>query len=275
MRRILVTGATGFVGRHVIDALSRPDVDITAIVRNGSHEHLRVSSHVSRVVASDDIFAESNEWWTQLSAGVDTVLHTAWYTNPKDYMTSPENEHCLHGTLRMADGMCEAGVQRFIGIGTCLEYEQSGERLTTRTKVKPIGPYPTSKANTFLGLSERFALSSTEFAWCRLFYLYGPGENESRLVPYLRRQLSHGLEVRLSNPNQVLDFLEVREVARQIAEIVLGKRIGALNICSGVAMTVRELSLQVAREYGMEHLVKDAEDVSQVVSPAIVGEPSL
>ncbi|MEY4400205.1 MAG: hypothetical protein RL072_70 [Actinomycetota bacterium] len=274
MRRILVTGATGFVGRHVIDALSRSDVDITAVVRDQSREHLRALSHVSRVVATDDIFAESKEWWIQHSTGVDTVLHTAWYTNPKDYMTSPKNEHCLRGTLRMADGIREAGVRRFVGIGTCLEYEQNGERLTTRTKVQPIGPYPTSKANAFRGLSERFALSSTEFAWCRLFYLYGPGENESRLVPYLRRQLSHGLEVRLSNPNQVLDFLEVQVVARQIADVVLGRRVGAINICSGVAMTVRELSLQVAREYGMEHLVKDSEDVSSVVSPAIVGEPS-
>lgn len=274
MKKFLVTGAAGFIGRHTVAALAGSDVQVTAVVRSGSEDRATQLPGVVRVVASPDIFAESASWWKRQCADIDAVLHLAWYTKSIDYLVSEKNQHCAAGTLQLADGAIKAGIRRFVGIGTCLEYEQTGERLTTSTRLRPVGEYAESKAATFLRLGKLFDQHSVSFSWCRLFYLYGEGEHESRLVPYLHRQLREGREVQLSNPEQVLDFMDVKDVAERLASIALSEREGAFNVCSGQGTTVRELSLRVAREYGRESLIVDADSKPGSPKPAIVGQPS-
>lgn len=274
MKKFLVTGAAGFIGRHTVAALAGSDVQVTAVVRSGSEDRATNLPGVVRVVSSPDIFAESASWWKQQCADIDAVLHLAWYTKSIDYLVSEQNRHCAAGTLQLADGAIKAGVRRFVGIGTCLEYEQTGERLTTSTRLRPVGEYAESKAATFLRLGKLFDQHLVSFSWCRLFYLYGEGEHESRLVPYLHRQFREGREVRLSNPEQVLDFMDVKDVAERLASIALSERKGVFNVCSGQGMTVRELSLRVAREYGRESLIVDADSKPASPKPAIVGQPS-
>ncbi|NBQ98211.1 MAG: NAD(P)-dependent oxidoreductase [Actinobacteria bacterium] len=274
MKKFLVTGAAGFLGRHVVTALAGSDVQVAAVVRSGSEDRAKVLPGVVHVISSPDIFAEDASWWKQQCADIDAVLHLAWYTKSIDYLVSEQNQHCAAGTLQLADGAIKAGVRRFVGIGTCLEYEQTGERLTTSTRLRPVGEYAESKAATFFRLGRLFDQHSVSFSWCRLFYLYGEGEHESRLVPYLHRQLREGREVRLSNPEQVLDFMDVKDVAERLASIALSERNGAFNVCSGHGTTVRELSLQVAREYGRESLIVDADSKPESPKPAIVGQPS-
>lgn len=275
MKQVLVTGVTGFVGRHVVAALALRETSVTAVVRKGSEHRLKREHAIKRVIVTHDAFAEDEGWWEQASSGIDVVIHTAWYTNPTDYMTSDENVRCKDGTLRMAAAVAKSGIKRFVGLGTCLEYEQSGDLLTTQSRIRPEGAYASAKAETFLKLSEMFGKTSVEFAWCRLFYLYGDGENEARLMPYINRQLRQGNEVRLSNPNQVLDFLDVHEVAKKVVDLALSSRVGAFNVCSGNPTTVRDLALRVAKQYSREHLVVDVSDSSRPVHPAIVGEPSV
>jgi len=274
MKMFLVTGAAGFVGRHTVTALARSDVRVTAVVRSGSEVRATNLPGVVRVVSSPDIFAESASWWKRQCADIDAVLHLAWYTKSIDYLDSKQNQHCATGTLHLADGAIAAGVRRFVGIGTCLEYEQTGALLTTSTRLRPVGEYAESKAATFLRLGKLFDQHAVSFGWCRLFYLFGEGEHESRLVPYLHRQLRDGREVRLSNPEQVLDFMDVRDVAERLALIALSEREGAFNVCSGHGTTVRELSLRVAREYGRESLILNAVKKPESPKPAIVGQPS-
>jgi dTDP-6-deoxy-L-talose 4-dehydrogenase (NAD+) len=103
----------------------------------------------------------------------------------------------------------------------------------------------------------RFLLSAEgiSFAWCRIFYLYGEGEDERRLVPYIRRQLAAGQEVLLRG-DQVRDFLDVKDAARMIADVALGQQQGAMNICSGEAVTVRQLAERIADECGQRELLR-------------------
>ena len=134
-------------------------------------------------------------------------------------------------------------------------------------------PYAAAKAAVYLALSQWLPSQGVEFAWCRLFYLYGEGEDERRLVAYIRSRLSAGEKAELSSGNQIRDFLDVKEAARKIVEVALGDRRDAVNICSGIPITVRQLAEKIADEYDRRDLlVFGARPENVVDPPCIVGK---
>ena len=96
-RRVLLTGATGFVGRQVARVLAAQGVALRLVVRAGSEARLEQTEDV---LLTQDLFAESADWWAQACAGVDTVVHAAWYAEPGKYLQSEKNLDCLLGTLQ-------------------------------------------------------------------------------------------------------------------------------------------------------------------------------
>jgi len=267
---ILLTGATGFVGRHVLRALAGQNCRVRPVVREGKENLLPPSAAIETVIASRDIFAESVAWWADICRDVDTVIHVAWYVEPGQYLQSPKNQECLAGTLQLAQGAIQAKVRRFIGIGTCFEYDLSADRLTVETALKPSTPYARAKADAFAALSQLLPQNGVEFAWCRLFYLYGEGEDARRLVPYLRAQLAAGAPVELSRGEQVRDYLDVAEAGRMIADAALWPGQGPVNICSGVPITLRALAERIADEYGRRDLLRFGARPDNLTDPPIV-----
>jgi nucleoside-diphosphate-sugar epimerase len=252
---VLLTGATGFVGRQILSALLKSDVNLRLVVRHGSESRLPQNSKIE-IVLTADLFAESAEWWTVICRNVDTVVHAAWYAEPGLYMQSPKNLDCLAGTLQLAAGCIQAGVHRFVGIGSCSEYDLSTGHLSTNTPLCPTTPYAWAKTATFLALSTLLQQQSMDFVWARLFYLYGEGEDVRRLVPYLRTRLSNGEVAELTSGTQIRDYLDVATAGAQIAKLALGQTIGPVNICSGQAQSVRELAEKIADEYGRRDLLR-------------------
>lgn len=268
---VLLTGATGFVGRQILAALLKANVGVRLVVRESSESQISLAGAVD-IVRTSDLFCESAEWWATTSKGVDTVIHSAWYAEPGLYLQSPRNLDCLAGTLRLAAGCAQAGVRRFVGIGSCAEYDMSTGYLSSQTPLRPITPYGGAKAAAFLALSTLFPQQGIEFAWFRLFYLYGEGEDARRLVPYLRSQLSAGEPAELTSGNQIRDYLDVSVAGAQIAALALGSATGAINICSGKAQTVRELAEQIADEYGRRDLLRfSARADNHFDPPCVVG----
>lgn len=264
---VLLTGATGFVGRHVLRFLEEQGVQVRVVVREGKQIQLANSKGVERIVTTPDLFAESLAWWAEVCTGIDTVIHLAWYAEPGKYLQSVKNIDCLSGTLCFAKGAMQAGVRRFIGIGTCAEYDLSSGLLSVETPLKPATPYAATKAAAYMALSQCLTNQGLEFAWCRLFYLYGDGEDARRLVPYLRTMLAAGKPAELSSGDQVRDFLDVREVARMIVETALGKVQGPVNICSGIPITVRQIAERIADEYGRRDLLRFGARPDNLIDP--------
>ena len=231
---ILITGARGFVGRQVLKASKDSGECMRLVVRERGLKLPDLASG-AEILSTTDLFGESETWWRDALKGVDTVLHIAWFVEPGAYLHSAENLHCLQGTLRLAKACSDAGVRRFVGVGTCLEYDLSGGFLTPHTPLLPQTLYSACKASVFQVLSEYFNPQPTEFLWCRLFYLYGEGEDSRRLVPYLRAKLSAGSPAELSDGHQVRDFLDVQDAARQLWSATLSSDQGAKNICSGIS----------------------------------------
>ncbi|MBC2770597.1 NAD-dependent epimerase/dehydratase family protein [Pusillimonas minor] len=270
-KRILLTGATGFVGRQIFAALCKADIDLILVVRDSSESRL-LQAGVADIVRTADLFKESVEWWAAACQGVDIVIHAAWYAEPGVYMQSPKNLDCLAGTLNLAAGCARADVRRFIGIGSCSEYDMRGGHLSIDTPLRPVTPYGGAKAAAFLALSTILPQQGVEFVWARLFYLYGEGEDVRRLVPYLRARLSAGEPVELTSGTQIRDYLDVVDAGAQIASLALGTVTGSVNICSGHAQTVRELAERIADEYGRRDLLRfGARADNHFDPPCVVG----
>ena len=269
---ILLTGATGFVGRQLLRALSERGCRVLPVVREGKQGEVARGDAIETIVASPDIFAEDADWWARACRGVDTVIHAAWYAEPGQYLQSPKNKECLSGTLRLADGAVQAKVRRFVGIGTCFEYDLDAGRLSIETPLRPATPYAQAKVDAFKALSATLPRQGVAFAWCRLFYLYGEGEDSRRLVAYVRGRLQSGEPVELSSGSQIRDFLDVREAARMIADVALGSGEGPVNICSGKPVTVREVAERIAEEFGRRDLLRfGARPDNPVDPPCVVG----
>ncbi len=267
---VLLTGATGFAGRQILKALAAQSVKVRLVVREGKPSKIEQPDQIESVLVTPDIFFETSGWLNEICNGVDTVIHAAWYAEPGKYLRSPKNLDCLSGTLALAKACVQAGVRRFVGIGTCFEYDLSIGYLSVDTPLKPTTPYAASKAAAFLALSQYLAAAGVEFVWCRLFYLYGVGEDERRLVPYLRNRLSQGEIAELTSGTQVRDFLDVREAGRLIAEIAQGKQQGPVNVCSGQPITIRQLAEQIADEYGRRDLLRFGARPDNLVDPPCV-----
>ncbi|WVT72333.1 NAD(P)-dependent oxidoreductase [Sinorhizobium chiapasense] len=269
-KKILVTGVTGFVGRHVLHQLTQRGMSVVAIVREGKEAPVSGLPGLDGIVSTKSLFAEPDEWWLDVLRDIDTVIHLAWYVEAGKYLVAPENLDCLSGTLRLAKCAAKSGVRRFVGIGTCFEYDLGVGRLSTDTPLKPTTPYAGAKAAAFMALSQWLPQNQVEFAWCRLFYLYGEGEDERRFVPYLRNSLAAGRRADLTQGQQVRDFLEVHEAAKMIVDTATGEVLGAVNICSGVPVTIREFATRIADEYGRRDLLNFGGRPENLVDPPYV-----
>jgi nucleoside-diphosphate-sugar epimerase len=251
--KILITGSTGFVGKQVVKYLSALDVEIHLIVREGAEipfDNIQSSS------VSKNIFTESPDWWAEKCKNIDTIIHLAWYAEPGKYLDSPINEQCYTGTTYMAQGAVNAGVKRFVGIGTCFEYQFSESPLDVLSPLNPQTPYAEAKVKTFNYLSDFLAKHDVEFLWCRLFYLFGEGEDERRLIPFLRKSLAAGKEIELTSGEKVKDYLEIQEAGKIIANLAINIHTGPYNICSGKGITIQSLAENIADEYNRRDLLK-------------------
>ncbi|WP_122072982.1 NAD(P)-dependent oxidoreductase [Pseudophaeobacter sp. EL27] len=268
MSRILLTGATGFVGLPVAQKLVATGHDLTCIIRPGSEEKLEGLK--VRTILCDDVFAQPSDWWNDTLTGVDTVVHLAWYAEPGKYLTSERNLDCLVGTLSMAKGAVAAKLRRFVGVGTCFEYDLSVGELSVDTALAPDTPYAASKVAAFTMLKSWFATTEIEFLWARLFYLYGAREDDRRLVPYLHNQLRNGKVAELSHGKAVRDYSDVDAAADLLVKDVTGNRVGPTNICSGRGVTIRALAEEIADQYNRRDLLEFGARPDNLTDPPVV-----
>jgi dTDP-6-deoxy-L-talose 4-dehydrogenase (NAD+) len=208
------------------------------------------------VVETGDLFAEDAGWWAGQLAGVDAVIHAAWYVEPGKYLDSPVNVDCAIGSLALAEGAVQAGIRLFIGIGTCFEYELPNAAITETAALGPVTLYAAAKLALYRMLTRRFAESGTDFSWARLFYLFGEGEHPARLFPTLHRKLAAGEPMLLSSGDKIRDFLDVAEAGRLIATLVETGQTGVANVCSGRPVAIRQVAEEIADIYGRRDLLE-------------------
>ena len=270
---VLLTGATGFVGRQILRRLIEHGYDVRAVIRSSTADKLLPTVKVEEVVEIDDLFSQSAEWWQSTCDDVDAVIHAAWFVQPGHYLSSELNLNCLAGTLTLAKGAIAARVGHFTGLGTCGEYEASMEKLTTTSPLGCNSLYSAAKISAFHLLTQLFGAAHIPFAWCRLFYLFGEDEHPSRLTPFVHRRLAAGEDAEITSGGLIRDFLDVRTAGNRIVDLALAFHDGPANVCSGKAVSIREYCETLANSYGRHDLLRFATKPSSE-HPHIVGVPS-
>lgn len=268
MTKVLVTGATGFVGFPTVKTLHAAGHDVVCAVRPGRAREL--ADFDVELLELEDVFAQPPAWWTKNLAGVDMVIHLAWYAEPGKYLKSDKNMDCMSGTLSLAGGAVEAGVKRFVGVGTCFEYDLTSGNLSIETPLAPTTPYAAAKAATYTFLNAWFEEKETEFLWARLFYLYGEREDPRRLVAYLHQQLRAGKSVDLSDGTAIKDYMDVKDAAELLVRDAMSAPQGATNICSERGISIRELAEKIADEYGRRDLLNFGARPANLTDPPLV-----
>lgn len=251
---ILMTGSGGFVGKHVLHYLLKEDVLVKLVLREG-HINSVCDSKIESVIYTKNLFLESHDWWLSCLKGVDVVLHLAWYAKPGSYLSAMRNLECHFGTIKLGMAVAHSGVQRFIGIGTCMEYAKKNSQIEVNDSLHPYTFYGKAKRATYLHLKNLFLKSGVGFSWARLFYLHGESDNAERLLPYIREKLALGLVASIRNGHSQLDYLDVDEAGKELARLVINEYDGAVNICSGSKKYVKDLALSEALNMGRPDLL--------------------
>ncbi len=247
--KIAVTGASGFIGRHVLAELMRHQVEVVAVTRDAT----RLADFGNSVhIVEHDIDSADPDCFDKLGRP-DVLIHLAWDGLP-NYKSLHHFETELPRQYRFLKAMIEAGLHSLLVTGTCFEYGMRSGPLSEDMVSQPTNPYGYAKDALrkqlmFLKADFRFNLT-----WARLFYMYGEGQPKTALYPQLKEAVSRKDRVfNMSRGEQLRDYLPVSEVARLIVELAKRPRdTGEVNVCSGRPITVRNLAEEWLKENSWE-----------------------
>ncbi|HEV7527522.1 MAG TPA: NAD(P)-dependent oxidoreductase [Solirubrobacteraceae bacterium] len=246
--RVLLTGGSGFIGSRAIAPLLEAGYEVHAIARRHGAS-ADVTWHELDLLddrASADLVAE---------IAAEHLLHFAWITEHGRFWSAPENLDWVAASLRLLRAFADAGGRRAVLAGTCAEYDWEGhvERCVetddgarAATPLRPATLYGACKHATRVVADAYAREAGLSLAWGRVFLLYGPGEDQRRLVPHVASALLAGQQAPTSDGAQVRDFMHVDDVAGGFVALLRSAVEGPVNIASGQGARIADVLALIA-----------------------------
>ena len=242
---LLVTGASGFIGRHVVAALAARGHKVIALCRHAKSAgravaDARIDWRSCDLLRPDDVERVVKETEAR------TLIHLAWDVKP-GYWHSDANLEWLEASLRLVRAFRAAGGRRVVSAGTCAEYDWTDPDIVLkpiaerRARFAPLTPYAASKRAFHMALERYAPIAGLSAAWGLVFFPYGEAERPERLVPQVTRALLAGRRPETTEGRQIRDFLDVRDAGAAFAALATSDVEGPVNIASGEGVAVRRV----------------------------------
>jgi len=251
MKRVLVTGASGCVGRQALPLLVARGWEVHAgSSKTPLPDGDGVRWHHANLLDGDQTRAIVR------TAQADAMLHFAWYIAPGRWAAAPENFDWLRASLELSQAFRAEGGTRLVSAGSCLEYDWSyGYCTEGRTPCVPHTAYGACK-HALQVVTSALGRDGLTTAWGRIFFLYGPHEHPDRLVASVIRSLLAGEPARTSHGNQVRDYLHAADVAEAFVSLLESDLVGPINIASGQGVTLKEIVQRLGALVGRSDLLR-------------------
>ena len=265
MNRVLVTGASGFIGSHTLGILKSKGYEVHASWIKNRREIDGVEWHRADLRDPEAVASLIRE------VCPTHLLHLAWYATPRDYRESIENLAWCKAGISLLTEFAEHGGSRAVFAGTCFEYDlRYGFCSEDLTPAVPSTLYATCKDSLRRVVAEFSTRTGISTAWGRVFYLYGPREARERLVPSVITSLLRNEKARCSHGRQLRDFLYVEDVADAFVAILNSSARGVINIGSGEPVTIRSLVGEITRQVEMPCEVEFGAIATALTDPPMV-----
>lgn len=235
--RVIVTGATGFIGRHMVDYLLERNHEVIATARDAQKaklfswfQHVRFIEH--------DLRADPASFDTP---GDAALIHLAWQGLP-NYGDLVHIEENLPIHSRFIKSLVSRGVRHVLVAGTCFEYGLQSGQIPSDAPTMPSNPYAIAKDSLRQYLEQLALKHPFTLQWARLFYMYGAGQNPKSLLAQLDAAIDSGATTfNMSGGEQLRDYLPVEAVVQQLFDLLERRAPGCFNVCSGKPISVRRL----------------------------------
>jgi nucleoside-diphosphate-sugar epimerase len=254
MSRVLVTGASGFVGRHTLEPLLAAGLDVHAVScrRPPEDAPAKVTWHRA------DLLACGSARTLIQRVRPSHLLHLAWYVRPGACWTANVNLDWVQASLRLLRAFGEAGGQRVTMAGTWAEYTWQSQThcIEEVTPTCPSTLYGSAKHGLHIVADAWAKQAGLMLAWGRVFCLYGPHEHPDRLAAAVARALLRGEAVACSDGHQIRDFLYASDLGAALVALLLSEVAGPVNMASGEPVAVADVISAIAEEAGNPELVR-------------------
>jgi nucleoside-diphosphate-sugar epimerase len=253
-RRVLVTGASGFVGSHALAPLAARGYDVHAVARRARPDDIgdvALTWHVA------DLLDATDRERVVAAIQPSHLLHAAWSLEPGRYAESPANLDWVAASIQLARQFEALGGRRLVTVGSCFEYEHGRSPVLAETApIAPATVYGVAKHALSVAIDALSKATGLSTAWARLFYLYGPREDRRRLVGDIASAVLEGREVATSAGVARRDYMFIADAGDALAELLDSEVTGPVNVATGEAPPVRELVERVAAAAGNPDLVR-------------------
>lgn len=236
-KKVILTGATGLIGKEAIQYLKEENFEI-----------LPLSSKICNLFHKDEIDKVFSEFKPQY------LLNFAWCATG-DYLTSDLNYKFVDGGMNMLKSFKKYGGMRAVFAGTCFEYKFKNEPLKENDELNPTTTYAKCKVELSQKATAFCKENDIDFAWGRIFYVYGKNENEKRLTPYIINNLKNNIPVEIKCGQLIKDYMYTKDIARAFVKVLTSNYEGTINICSGNGISLEDYGKAIAKKLNKTHLL--------------------
>jgi len=236
-KKVIVSGATGFIGQHLIPILLKDGYEVLAISRNRKRAEFLPWFKDVKFISYD---FHSDQQITKVD-GFRGLIHLAWQDLP-NYDSSIHVKKNLPCSYRFIDSLIDKGVNQVLIAGTCFEYGLKSGAISSSSTTEPTTQYAIAKDTlrkklTLLSFKKDFNLQ-----WARIFYMFGKGQNSNSIISQLDFAIKNNQKVfHMSGGEQLRDYLPVEKASEKLSNLYKSGNKGIFNICSGKPISIRNL----------------------------------